>query len=232
MAPELVVVQGLRDTRGTLARWNLHPFKTIGPWLLSAAGICVALLTAVVLIAHFATPDETGLIQPGLTRPPLLSDVGDILFRNSLVLTLHAMACVAGFIAGSSLPLEAERYSGLWRWVHEKAGPMAIGFVVAATTFSLFTQAYILGHSASTLAYHGHMSSTLLIAGLLPHAIPELIGLFLPLAAWTSASRRGAWSELLAATFVTVAFAIPLVVTAAFVEVYVSPDVILWLRGS
>jgi hypothetical protein len=231
MAPELVVVQGLRDTRGTLERWNLHPFKTIGPWFLSAAGICAALLTAVVLIAHFATPDETGLIQPGLTRPPLLSDVGDILFRNSLVLTLHAMACVAGFIAGSSLPLEAERYSGLWRWVHDKAGPLAIGFVVAATTFSLFTQAYILGHSASTLAYHGDMSSTLLIVGLLPHAVPELIGLFLPLAAWTSASRRGAWSELLAATFVTVAFAIPLVVTAAFVEVYVSPDVILWLRG-
>ncbi len=231
MAPELVVVQGLRDTRGTLARWNVDPFKTIGPWVASAAGICAVLLVAVAVVAHLSTPDPTGIVQPGLTRDPRLGDVGDILFRNSLVLALHAMACVAGFIAGSSLPLEAERYSGLWRWVHEKAGPLAIAFVIAATSFSLMTQAYILGGSASTLAWHGGMSSTLLVVGILPHAIPELIGLFLPLAAWTSASRRGAWNELLAATFVTVAFAIPLVVTAAFVEVYVSPHFILWLRG-
>jgi uncharacterized membrane protein SpoIIM required for sporulation len=146
------------------------------------------------------------------------------------VLTLHAMACIAGFIAGSSLPLEAERYSGVWRWVHEKAGPLAIAFVVAATSFSLLTQAYILGGSAKTLAVQFDMPTGVFVAGLLPHAIPELIGLFLPLAAWTSASRRGAWNELLAATFVTVTLAVPIVVTAAFVEVYVSPHLILALR--
>jgi uncharacterized membrane protein SpoIIM required for sporulation len=134
-------------------------------------------------------------------------------------------------IAGSSLPLEAEKYSGLWRWVHDKAGPLAIAFVIAATTFSLFTQAYVLGGAASTMAFHWGMSPDVLVVGILPHAIPELIGLFLPLAAWTSASRRGAWQELLAATFVTVAIAVPLVVTAAFVEVYLSPHLIMALRG-
>ncbi len=231
MAPELVVVQGLRDTRGTLERWNGRPGKTVGPWFASAAGICAALLIGVVVVAALSTPDPTGYIQPGVTRAPRLGDVGDILFRNSLVLTLHAMACVAGFIAGSSLPLEAERYKGWWRWVHEKAGPLAIAFVVAATAFSLLTQAYILGGTAKTLSVQYGMSTPLFILGLLPHAIPELIGLFLPLAAWTSASRRGAWSELLAATFVTVALAIPIVVAAAFVEVYVSPHLILALRG-
>jgi Stage II sporulation protein M len=231
MAPDLVLVQGLRDTRGTLERWNARPFATLGPWLLVSALVTFGLLAATVVIAHFATPDPTGIFQPGLNEPASLDDVGDILFRNSLVLALHAMACVAGFIAGSSLPLEAERYSGLWRWVHEKAGPLAIAFVCAATTFSLFTQAYALGHSASTLAWHGDMSSPLLVVGLLPHAVPELIGLFLPLAAWMSASRRGAWHELLAATFTTVAVAIPVVVTAAFIEVYVSPHLILALRS-
>ena len=44
------------------------------------------------------------------------------------------------------------------------------------------------------------------------------------------ASRRGRWDELLAATFATVALAIPLVVIAAFVEVYVSPHLVLALR--
>ena len=231
MAPDLVVVQGLRRTRGTLERWNARPFAVTGPWFGLALAICAALLAAVVVVAHLSTPDPTGIIQPGLTRAPRLSDVGDILFRNSLVLSLHAMACVAGFIAGSSLPQEAERYSGAWRWVHDKAGPLAIAFVMAATAFSLLTQAYVLGGSAATLAWHGDMSPDLLIVGILPHAIPELTGLFLPLAAWTIASRRGAWEELLAATFVTVAIAIPLVVIAAFVEVYVSPHLILALRG-
>ena len=52
----------------------------------------------------------------------------------------------------------------------------------------------------------------MLLLGLLPHALPELTALFLPLAAWTLASRRGAWEELLAATIVTVAVAVPVLV--------------------
>jgi hypothetical protein len=231
MAPELVVVQGLRDTRGTLERWYARPWATLGPWFGLALAICAALLTSVLVVAHFATPDPSGILLPGLNEPATFDGVRRILFRNSLVLALHGMACVAGFIAGSSLPLAAERYSGVWRWVHDKAGPLAIAFVIAATTFSLFTQAYALGHAASTLSAQGSMSPALLIVGILPHAILELTGLFLPLAAWTIASRRGAWDELLAATFVTVTIAIPMVVAAAFIEVYVSPHVILALRG-
>ena len=50
---------------------------------------------------------------------------------------------------------------------------------------------------------------------MLPHAIPELTALFLPLAAWLIASRRGEWNQLLAATFITVALAIPALVLAA-----------------
>src|SRR3954470_2463206 len=231
MAPELVLVQGLRDTRGTLSRWNARPLAILTPWFMGAAAVCAALLVAVFVVAELSTPDPSGILLPGLNEPASLGGVGHILLRNSFVLALHAMACVAGFIAGSSLPLEAERYSGAWRRVHDKAGPLAIAFVIAATTFSLLTQAYILGGTAATLAAHGGMSPDLLILGLLPHAVPELTGLFLPLAAWTIASRRGAWDELLAATFVTVAIAIPLVVGAAFVEVYVPPDLITALRG-
>ena len=39
-------------------------------------------------------------------------DFGFVLYRNGLVLALHALACVAGFMAGSSLPQVAEGYSG------------------------------------------------------------------------------------------------------------------------
>ena len=166
-----------------------------------------------------------------LYSPAELGDFGFILYRNGLVLALHGFACVAGFMAGSSLPQVAEGYSGVWRWIHDKAGPLAIAFVVAATTFSLCTQAYVLGNAASTLAWQGDVSPALLLTGILPHVIPELMALFLPLAAWIIASRRKDWHELLAATFVTTAVAAPVLVIAAFLEVYVSPDVILALRG-
>jgi len=70
------------------------------------------------------------------------------------------------------------------------------------------------------------MSPGVLLAALSLHAVPELTALFLPLAAWLVASRRGRWSELLAATFVTVAIAVPVLVASAFVETYVTPDLI------
>jgi uncharacterized membrane protein SpoIIM required for sporulation len=135
------------------------------------------------------------------------------------------MACVAGFIAGSSLPLQAERRTGLSRWVHHHGGRLAIVFVACATTFSLSAQAYVIGHTLAGVSHFLHVSPALLLLGVLPHAIPELIALFLPLAAWILASRRGEWEQLLAATVVTVAIAVPVLVAAAFVEVYVSPHV-------
>lgn len=230
-AENLVLVQGLRDTRGTLARWNAAPGKVLRTWLAGALAVAGLLLLSVLIIATLATPDPTPIDFPGLTSPPTLDAVKQVLFRNSLVLALHASACVAGFIAGSSLPLEAERYSGVWRWIHDKAGPLAIAFVGCATLFSLTTQAYVLGNGASTLAAQGGIPAWMLLLGLLPHALPELVALFLPLAAWMIASRRKDWHELLAATFATTTLAAPVLVAAAYVEVYVSPHVILWLRG-
>jgi uncharacterized membrane protein SpoIIM required for sporulation len=138
---------------------------------------------------------------------------------------------VAGFIAGSSLPKVAEGYSGLWRRVHDRAGPLAIGFVVCATLFSLATQAYALGHAASDISARLGLSPFVLLLGLLPHALPELTALFLPLAAWTLASRRGQWEELLAATIVTVAIAVPILVAAAAVETWLSPRLLLSLAS-
>ena len=230
-ADDLALVQGLRDTRATLMAWNERPGAVLRRWARGSLFIVAGLLLSVWAIATVLTPDPTPILLPGLHGPGSLADVGHVLFRNSLVLALHAMACVAGFIAGSSLPHEAQRYSGAWRWIHDKAGPLAITFVVCATTFSLTTQAFVLGGGASTLAAHLDIGTGLLLLGLLGHALPELFALFLPLAAWMIASRRGDWHELLAATFVTVSIAVPLLVLSAFVEVYVSPHVLRALAG-
>lgn len=230
MAPQLVVVQGLRDTRRTLERWERDPKAVLVPWFAGAALVSAALLLATWVISLLSTPDPTPAHFPGLTEPATTRDVLHVLERNAYVLALHAMACVAGFIARTSLPLEAQAYRGLWRRIHDHAGSAAIAFVVGATMFSLVTQAWVLGGGASTLAAQGGMPTWKLLVGLLPHAVPELIALFLPLAAWVHASRRDRWDELMAATFVTVAIAVPMLVASALVEVFVSPDVILWLR--
>jgi len=220
---ELALVQGMRDTRIALARWNREPFRALRPWLFLSLAIAVSLLLAVYAIAKVSTPDSTRYLMPGFNER---ADVGDylaVLYRNSLVLALHAMACVAGFIAGSSLPLSASRRSGVSRWVHEKAGPLAIGFVVCATGFSLCTQAYVIGGGVSSIAGQLGVGPGLLLLALTPHALPELVALFLPLAAWIVASRRDDWQDLLAATFVTVAIAAPVLLASAAIEIWVSP---------
>ncbi len=229
---DLALVQGMRETRSTLAAWNRRPGQVIGLWLAVSLAVTLGLLAIVWLIAVLSTPDPTGFDIPGLNRSAAtLGDAGGVLYRNGLVLALHGFACVAGFIAGSSLPEIAKGHSGLWRWVHEKAGPLAIAFVIAATTFSLVTQAYALGIGASTLAAQLGLTPLVLLLGLAPHAIPELTALFLPLAAWLIASRRRRWNELLAATLVTVTLAAPVLIAASMVEVYFTPRLLAVLAG-
>jgi hypothetical protein len=228
---QLAVVQGWTDTRGALRRWNARPTVVLVPWAVASLAVGVLLLAATWLIATVSTPDPSGATFPGVTDPATVGDYGFVLFRNGLVLALHSLACVAGFMAGSSLPQVAEGYEGIWRRIHELAGPLAIGFVACATLFSLFTQAYSLGGHASTLAADLGISPLMLVLGTLPHALAELFALFLPLAAWTLASRAKRWEDLLAATFVTTAIAIPILLLAGAVETWVSPRLLLALAG-
>jgi Stage II sporulation protein M len=214
------------DTRSALVRWNRNPWDVLWPWTRGALAVAGLLLGAVWVVASVSTPDPSGAFFPGVSTPARFSDFTFVLYRNGLVLALHAMACVAGFMAGSSLPTVATSYSGLWRKVHDRAGPLAIGFVIVATLFSLATQAYALGHGAADLSHQLGLSPLVLLLGLLPHALPELTALFLPLAAWTLASRRKAWDELLAATIVTVAVAVPVLVLAAVIETWVTPELL------
>jgi len=180
---DLVLVRGLRDTRVTLERWSDRPWPVAHAWLGSSLAVAVALLLTVYAVATWSAPDPTPLALPGVTRRATAADARAVLVRNLLVLALHALACVAGFIAGSALPFAAERQHGLWRRVHERAGPLAIGFVSGATLFSLASQVVALGGGTASLSAQLGLSPGLLLLGLLPHALPELVALFLPLAA-------------------------------------------------
>jgi hypothetical protein len=225
-AEDFVLVQGMRETRGALERWSAAPSPVLGPWFFGALLVAVGLLSSTWLVASLSTPDSTFVWLPGVTSSVDVQDYARILTSNFLVLALHATACVAGFIAGNSLPLAAKDMTGFRRFVHEKAGPVAIWWVVGVTSFSLITQAYALGLDGANLAAAFDISPFVLILTVLPHALLELVAVFLPLAAWLIASRRGEWSELLAATFVTVAIAIPMLLVGAMIELYVWPDLL------
>ena len=230
MYEQLALVRGWSDTRIALRAWRARPAATFAPWLAGSLAVALLLLLATYVVALLSTPDATAWKLIGFGQSGEWRDYLFIVYRNSLVLALHAMACVAGFIAGSSLPLVAQGHSGWWRRVHDHAGRLAMAFVAGATLFSLATQSYALGANASTMAADRGMSPALLLVGMLPHALPELCALFLPLAAWILASRRGAWHELLAATFATSAIAAPVLLAAAAVEIWVTPHVLYFLK--
>jgi stage II sporulation SpoM-like protein len=217
---------GRRDTRATLDAWSERPWAVLRGWVALSLAVALTLLAATWVVAGLLTPDLTPIHLAGLTYPAEPDDMLPILYRNSLVLALHATACIAGFIAGASMPIAAAQRTGFNRWVHVKAGEFAILFVCAVTLFSLSTQALYLGFQGSTLAYQLQISNFELILSVLPHALIELTALFLPLAAWLIASRRGEWNQLLAATLITVMLAVPALVLAAAIEVYVWPQIL------
>ena len=223
---ELAVVQGWADTRATLRAWLGAPAPVLAAWVRISVLVALGLLGATWLVASAVTPDPTPVAIRGIDHR---SDIADVLYlfgRNLLVLALHAMACVAGFIAKSTLPREAEAYSGWWRWVHDRAGGVALAFVAAATVFSLGTQALALGSMLSQLSFQLGTTPGALLLTVLPHALPELVALFLPLAAWLLAARAQAWEQLLAATIATTAIALPVLFAAALVEAYVTPHLL------
>src|SRR5436190_12409709 len=170
-ANEYVLVQDLRETRDTLAGWRQDDWRVLRGWALGALAIAWFLLCAVWVVASQALPDITWLHLAGITEPARPVDVVAVVSRNSLVLAFHATACLAGFIAGASMPVAARNRTGISRWIHVKAGKIAIVLVGAVTLFSLSTQAYILGSEGSTIANGLHISPGLPVMSVVPHAL-------------------------------------------------------------
>src|SRR3954470_991290 len=99
---ELALVQGWAATRRTLKRWNARPWPVLARWTLGGLAVAVLLLAATWIVAISVTPDPAAAVWRVLSRPPERPDYVYVLERNVLVLALHALACVAGFMAGSS----------------------------------------------------------------------------------------------------------------------------------
>jgi hypothetical protein len=213
----------MRETRETLDRWGQNKTRVLGDWMLKSLCIALTMLAAVYVVSELATGTDTTAL-PNILGVPHAEDVMIVFFRNFLVLALHGFVCLAGFMAMRALPEQTKYKSGVNRWVHEHAGPFAMVFVTAATIFSMTTQVWILGHQVADLSTTLQLPQSTLMFTVLPHAVLELTAVFLPLAAFLTASRDGDWHELLAATIVTVSVALPMIIIAAVLEAYLWPE--------
>src|SRR5437773_11191719 len=85
-AEDYVLVQGIRDTRETLAAWHANHWRILLPWFAGALAVAGVLLGAVWVVAQLSTPDPSPIGLAGVTHVATLQDAGPILYRNSLVL--------------------------------------------------------------------------------------------------------------------------------------------------
>jgi hypothetical protein len=190
-------------------------------WLPTAFAAATALLLSVLVVAMLS--GEFRQIPP--SGPPFVSgnllDAARIFAENLLVLMLYAM----GGVAASVIQRRRIRNALPMTTGGELPSRLAMVIVIGLLLFAACRQAYVLGHGLAGFSEYFYVSRWRLWLGVLPHALPELTGIFLPVAAWRFASRKGRQRELLALTVAAVLAALPLLATAALIEVYVSPRV-------
>jgi hypothetical protein len=152
-----------------------------------------ALLVSVLGIAMLSGP----AMQVPPSGPPFVAgsigDAATIVGENLLVLILYAAGCVAMAII--------QRWRGDARSMTGKGelmGRLATAIVIGLLLFAACRQAYVLGHRLAGFSEYFYASHWRRWLGVLPHALPELTGVFMPLAAWRLANRQGKQRELFA----------------------------------
>lgn len=213
----------IADTRHALASWLRHPSQLL-PWVALSAVVSAILLLATYIVAITTQADPTGGALIAADPSARWVDFGFVLGRNFTVLLLHLLVCFATYLVRRSIPIQAGELSGVQGWVHRHAQRPALILVIALTVFSIFQQAVNLGHGLASVAAQGTMGEAAILVRLLPHAVPELIAVFLPLAAvvWLEAKDRN--RDLLAAVAACTVIAIPVIVVSAWIEVVVASD--------
>lgn len=220
MLHRLSIVRGWPTTAATLRAWRARPFRSVAPWFALSLGIAFVLLVATCAVALLSPPDTTRPLRLPSESPRSEWRVFRyFVVSNSVVLALHAAACFSGFLVFLSITQPDPQEGQLLRRATRATAIGAIFLVPVATLLSIATQAWTLGSYASTAAYHDGVQVWALIVSTLPHALPELTAVFLPLAACLllgrTADGRG---RLLAATIVSVVIALPMIAVSGVVE--------------
>jgi hypothetical protein len=209
------------DTRAALSSWLRRPSQLL-PWVGLSAIVSAILLLGTYIVAIATPADPSGGALIAADPSARWVDFGFVLGRNFTVLLLHLLVCFATYLVRRSIPIQAGELSGVQGWVHRHAQRPALLVVIALTVFSIVQQALNLGHGLASVAAQGQYAEAGILVRLLPHAVPELVAVFLPLAAvvWLEAQDRN--RDLLAAVAACTVVAVPVIVVSAWIEVAVA----------
>lgn len=225
----------LSDPRSPSARagwFTPAGWREIGRWVGVAAGVAAILLGSVALLsAHDAgnalIGSESGLLAPR-------HDSSDLLYvfrRNLLVLGIHLCACWIGAIVGrphQPTPARWGRVVGtLNRPVPAWMAKAALYYALLVTLTSVGVQAIALSRLLADLSVAARLSRLHLLVLVLPHAVPELIAVFLPLGLFLLEARRGRLDRLGLWSLQAAVIALPVLLCAAAIETYVTPGRVL-----
>ncbi len=196
------------------------PRAEVVRWLLMSLAAATCLFLSVLVVAVLSTEYR----RVPVSGPPFLAgnltDALRLLGENALVLTLYAVGCLAAFLVRRH---QGDPAGGSAR--DKTRTRLATAVIIGLLVLAACRQAYVLGHGLAGFSAYFYVSPWRLWLAVLPHAIPELTGMLLPLPAWLCASRKGELQRLAAVVVSAVLVALPLLASAALIEVYVSPKV-------
>jgi hypothetical protein len=208
--------------RITWASWG-----EIGRWAAVAAAVAAALLGGVALVAvHTRGTYADGIDSGLLIRHHGIGDALYVFRRNLLVLGIHLCACWIGAILGRPYrpaPESMGRLGRLHRPVPDWMGRVALLWALLVTLLSVGVQALALGRLLADISLAADIPRLQLLVLVLPHAVPELLAVFLPLGLFLLEAHRGRLERLGLWSLQAAAIALPVLLCAAAIETYVTP---------
>jgi hypothetical protein len=206
---------------------QLAPESQVRQWFRVSAVIVTIMLVGVAVVSTLLPADI------GVGHRSLLFDLNqgigdaiDVFARNMLVLGIHLGACLVGAIVGREFapaPATWGVVGKLHRPVPDWLGQASLIYALSVTLFSVALQTTGLGFSLADISAASNVPSTRLLLLVLPHAIPELIAVFLPLGLFLIQARRHQLRPLRAWSWQAFWIAVPILIVAALWETFVTP---------
>jgi len=214
---------------------HLAPRQDVYQWLTVSFLISSIMLVAVTGLAQFASPTDYTFSSNLLNRNGTLDIAWTIFTPYLLVLAIHLAACTIGIIVGDSNEVQ-EKPKRKSRYLIDRKLPdwMARGallYGLGATLTSVAIQTLFLSRLLASLSASINVSPWKLSLLVLPHALLELTGLFLPLALFLIQAQRQDLRSLRAYTIQVAVIAIPMVFAAALIEAFLTPQLIYLVTG-
>jgi hypothetical protein len=222
--------QSSRHGRIQWASWG-----EVARWAAVAATVAALLLGGVALVAlHTRGRYLDGIDSELLVRHHVFGDALYVFRRNLLVLGIHLCACWIGAILGRPYrpaPESLGRLGRLHRPVPDWMGRAALLWALLVTLLSVGVQALALGRLLADISVAADIPRLQLLVLVLPHAVPELLAVFLPLGLFLLEAHRGRLERLGLWSLQAAAIALPVLMCAAAIETYVTPARVISASG-